>query len=176
MCLVALSVRQQVMGSLPFIPLHRFSAFWLRSKCSICSYQLNIWYEPHVGSTILNWFLDHGEVLGACSTFAADRAGIAVPPGLVHFREIWPFFPSSFAFNFWSSFMKEDFPFRPSGNRGSGSFVSYPQSSMLFRQPRRSRGSKNARRGGGGKATHVSQPATRGAASRDLKSVPVVEI
>jgi len=23
---------------------HRFSAFWLRSKCSICSYQLNIWY------------------------------------------------------------------------------------------------------------------------------------
>ena len=22
--------------------LHRFSAFWLRSKCSICSYQLNI--------------------------------------------------------------------------------------------------------------------------------------
>ena len=21
---------------------HRFSAFWLRSKCSICSYQLNI--------------------------------------------------------------------------------------------------------------------------------------
>ena len=23
-------------------PLHRFSAFWLRSKCSICSYQLNI--------------------------------------------------------------------------------------------------------------------------------------
>ena len=24
--------------------LYRFSAFWLRSKCSICSYQLNI---PH---------------------------------------------------------------------------------------------------------------------------------
>ena len=84
MCLVALSVRQQLMGSLPFTSLHRFSAFWLRSKCSICSYQLNIWYEPHVGSTILNWFLDHGEVLGACSTFAADRPGIAVPPGLVH--------------------------------------------------------------------------------------------
>ena len=39
----------------------------------------------------------------------------------------------------------------------------------MFRQPRRSRGSKNARRGGGGKATHVSQPATRGAASRGIK-------
>ena len=29
---------------------YRFSAFWLRSKCSICSYQLNIWYEDHVSS------------------------------------------------------------------------------------------------------------------------------
>ena len=36
---------------------YRFSAFWLRSKCSICSYQLNIWYEDHVFSSILNWFL-----------------------------------------------------------------------------------------------------------------------
>ena len=42
MCLAALSVRQELMGSLPFTSLHRFSAFWLRSKCSICSYQLNI--------------------------------------------------------------------------------------------------------------------------------------
>ena len=32
---------------------YRFSAFWLRSKCSICSYQLNIWYEGHVPSSIL---------------------------------------------------------------------------------------------------------------------------
>ena len=38
-------------------PLYRFSAFWLRSKCSICSYQLNIWYEDHVSSSILNGFL-----------------------------------------------------------------------------------------------------------------------
>ena len=37
---------------------HRFSAFWLRSKCSICSYQLNIWYEGHVPSSILNLFLN----------------------------------------------------------------------------------------------------------------------
>ena len=36
---------------------YRFSAFWLRSKCSICSYQLNIWYVGHVPSSILNWFL-----------------------------------------------------------------------------------------------------------------------
>ena len=81
------------------------------------------------GSIDIILILAHGEVLGACSTFAADRAGIAVPPGLVHLE--MTFFPLQFAFNFWSSFMKEDFPFRPSGNRGSGSFVSYPQSSML---------------------------------------------
>ena len=37
--------------------LYRFSAFWLRSKCSICSYQLNIWYEGHVPSLMLIWFL-----------------------------------------------------------------------------------------------------------------------
>ena len=30
--------------SIPTLLRHRFSAFWLRSKCSICSYQLNIWY------------------------------------------------------------------------------------------------------------------------------------
>ena len=46
-------------------PQYRFSAFWLRSKCSICSYQLNIWYENHVFSSILNWFLkgDGGQEL-----------------------------------------------------------------------------------------------------------------
>ena len=63
---------------------HRFSAFWLRSKCSICSYQLNIWYVPHRGTTILNWFLELGEVSGACSAFATGWPGIAVPPGPAH--------------------------------------------------------------------------------------------
>ena len=41
---------------------HRFSAFWLRSKCSICSYQLNIWYGGHVPPSILNWFLEGDRV------------------------------------------------------------------------------------------------------------------
>lgn len=63
---------------------HRFSAFWLRSKCSICSYQLNIWYDPHWGSMILNWFLNLGEETGACSDFPAGWPGIAVPPGSAH--------------------------------------------------------------------------------------------
>ena len=41
---------------------YRFSAFWLRSKCSICSYQLNIWYGGHVPPSILNWFLEGDRV------------------------------------------------------------------------------------------------------------------
>ena len=146
---------------------HRFSALWLRSKFSICSYQL-------LSGTIPLWEHRYYSDFG---TWRSARGLLHLCRGSGRYCSTSGFgplkndlFPLQFAFNFWSSFLKEDFPFRPSGNRGSGSFVSYPQSSMLFRQPRRSRGSKNARRGGGGKATHVSQPATRGAASRDLKA------
>ena len=51
--------RADILGSRK---LYRFSAFWLRSKCSICSYQLNIWYGSHVLPSILNWFLPGDEV------------------------------------------------------------------------------------------------------------------
>lgn len=63
---------------------YRFSAFWLRSKCSICSYQLNIWYVAHWVTTILNWFLVLGGMPGACSALATGRPGIAVLPGMAH--------------------------------------------------------------------------------------------
>ena len=65
--------------------LHRFSAFWLRSKCSICSYQLNIWYEDHVSSSILNLFLWGDGMSGACSGSVKSWPCIAVPQGLAHF-------------------------------------------------------------------------------------------
>ena len=65
-------------------PRYRFSAFWLRSKCSICSYQLNIWYEVHRTSSILNWFLAGDEVSVACYGFVACRPCIAVPQGFWH--------------------------------------------------------------------------------------------
>ena len=64
---------------------YRFSAFWLRSKCSICSYQLNIWYVVHCTTTILNWFLEPGGDAGACSDPSTGWPGIAVPPGSAHF-------------------------------------------------------------------------------------------
>ena len=62
--------------------LYRFSASWLRSKCSICSYQLNIWYVAYMVTSILNWFLDTGEMPRACSALATGRPGIAVLPGM----------------------------------------------------------------------------------------------
>ena len=65
--------------------MHRFSAFWLRSKCSICSYQLNIWYEDHVSSSILNLFLQGDGMSGACSGSIKSWLCIAVPQRSAHF-------------------------------------------------------------------------------------------
>ncbi len=55
---------------------YRFSAFWLRSKCSICSYQLNIWYGGHVPPSILNWFLQGDKVQELAP--ALSRVGLAL--------------------------------------------------------------------------------------------------
>ena len=65
---------------------HRFSAFWLRSKCSICSYQLNIWYGLHSRSRILNWFLTDWIQGWACSPGSAGCHGIALPPCAASFK------------------------------------------------------------------------------------------
>ena len=64
---------------------HRFSAFWLRSKCSICSYQLNIWYEDHASSSILIWFLPGETRSVACNAGFTGWPRIAVPRGSAHF-------------------------------------------------------------------------------------------
>ena len=67
--------------------LYRFSAFWLRSKCSICSYQLNVWYEVHAASLILNSFLEGDwtrSLLRLCHESAqhCSAAGIRLTPHL----------------------------------------------------------------------------------------------
>ena len=67
---------------------HRFSAFWLRSKCSICSYQLNIWYSPHCGLRILNWFLPDRLKAWACSASVAGCYSIALPLYCSLFKKI----------------------------------------------------------------------------------------
>ena len=62
---------------------------------------------------------------------------------------------------------KKKFLGGPSGNRGSSSFERQTSMQRAVRgQPRRARGSKNSKRGGRPKPTHVPQPATRGTASR----------
>ena len=52
-------------------------------KCSICSYQLNIWYAPK-GAQILNWFLEMVRGSEACFTPGTGCPGIAVPPWMAH--------------------------------------------------------------------------------------------
>ena len=64
-----------------------FSASWLRSKCSICSYQLNVWYEVHAASLILNSFLEGDwtrSLLRLCHESAqhCSAAGIRLTPHL----------------------------------------------------------------------------------------------
>jgi len=54
-------------------------------KCSICSYQLNIWYAAHWVAHILNWFLELGCGKGACLVPATGCLGIALPPSTAHF-------------------------------------------------------------------------------------------
>ena len=76
-CLIELKDQQKLS--------YRFSAFWLRSKCSICSYQLNIWYEDHVSSSILNLFLQGDGMSGACSGSIKSWLCIAVPQRSAHF-------------------------------------------------------------------------------------------
>ena len=66
---------------------YRFSAFWLRSKCSICSYQLNIWYETHVVSLILNWFLSGDRVQELAP--ALSRVGL-----VLQYHQDWPTVPT----------------------------------------------------------------------------------
>ena len=62
---------------------------------------------------------------------------------------------------------KKNFLGGPSGNRGSISFEKQSSMQRTVRgQPRLARGSKNFKRGGRPKSTHVLQPATRGTASR----------
>lgn len=54
-------------------------------KCSICSYQLNIWYAAHWVAHILNWFLELGCGKEACLVPATGCLGIALPPSTAHF-------------------------------------------------------------------------------------------
>ena len=89
--------------------LYRFSAFWLRSKCSICSYQLNIWYSPHCGLRILNWFLPDRLKAWACSASVAGCYSIALPLYCSLFKNnnhlSIPHFPN------WSPILSKSLPF-----------------------------------------------------------------
>ena len=54
-------------------------------KCSICSYQFNIWYAGHVPAHILIWFLAFGQGSEACFTLTTGCLGIALQPSAAHY-------------------------------------------------------------------------------------------
>ena len=54
-------------------------------KCSICSYQFNIWYAGHSPAHILIWFLAFGQGSEACLTLTTGCLGIALQPSAAHY-------------------------------------------------------------------------------------------
>jgi len=49
-------------------------------KCSICSYQFNIWYAGHSPAQILIWFLEAGRGMPVHRTLTAGCLGVALQP------------------------------------------------------------------------------------------------
>jgi len=53
-------------------------------KCSICSYQFNIWYAGHSSAHILIWFLASGQGSEVYLTLTTGCLGIALQPSAAH--------------------------------------------------------------------------------------------
>lgn len=58
-------------------------------KCSICSYQFNIWYVGHVSTHILIWFLALGQGSEVYLTLTTGCIGLALSPRAAHFYFKW---------------------------------------------------------------------------------------
>ena len=59
-------------------------------KCSICSYQFNIWYAGHSLAHILIWFLAFGQGSEACLTLTTGCLGVALQPSAAHLSLMKP--------------------------------------------------------------------------------------
>ena len=57
-------------------------------KCSICSYQFNIWYAGHSPAQILIWFLSLGLGSEVYLTLTTGCLGIALQPSAAHWSFI----------------------------------------------------------------------------------------
>ena len=69
------------------IALEKLSLLGLMAKikCSICSYQFNIWYAGHRPAHILIWFLAFGQGSEACFTLTTGCLGMALQPSAAHY-------------------------------------------------------------------------------------------
>ena len=66
-----------------FLPLSLLGLM-AKIKCSICSYQFNIWYAGHSLAHILIWFLAFGQGSEACLTLTTGCLGVALQPSAAH--------------------------------------------------------------------------------------------
>ena len=71
--------------SLIYPPKLSLLGLMAKIKCSICSYQFNIWYAGHVPAHILIWFLAFGQGSEACFTLTTGCLGIALQPSAAHY-------------------------------------------------------------------------------------------
>ena len=71
------------LGSASPLPLSLLGLM-AKIKCSICSYQFNIWYAGHRPAHILIWFLAFGQGSEACLTLTTGCLGIALQPSAAH--------------------------------------------------------------------------------------------
>ena len=76
-----------IMKLLPYPRSSKLSLLGLMAKikCSICSYQFNIWYAGHSPAHILIWFLAFGQGSEACLTLTTGCLGIALQPSAAHY-------------------------------------------------------------------------------------------
>ena len=68
------------------IALEKLSLLGLMAKikCSICSYQFNIWYVAHWVTHILIWFLALGQGSEVYFTLTTGCLGVALQPSAAH--------------------------------------------------------------------------------------------
>ena len=73
-------------GPGPWLRLGKLSLLGLMAKikCSICSYQFNIWYAGHRPAHILIWFLAFGQGSEVYLTLTTGCLGIALQPSAAH--------------------------------------------------------------------------------------------
>ena len=78
---------QSIIPRAPFLQKYSSSSLLgllAKIKCSICSYQFNLWYAVHSTAHRLFWFLASGQGHGVYPTLTTGCLGLALQPSAAH--------------------------------------------------------------------------------------------